>query len=95
LNARDKQRPYFISSTSPQAVYGLTRSNFPDLYPHLNWILVTTAPVSSVIGSLSQFPKYFLMLFVTVIVLNLLITFVISRMETKPVLEQDPHLEKL
>jgi len=95
LNAREKQRRHFISSSSPPSVYGLSRSSFTELYPHLNWILVTTAPVSSVIGSLSGFPKYFLMLFVVVIVLNLLVTFLISRMKTRPVLEQDPHLEKL
>ncbi len=95
LNAREKQKRYVISTGSPQSIFGLTLRSFTDLYPHLNWIVATTANVDEITGPLRQLRKYFVVLVLSVFLAALVVTLVLSRVETRPVLEEDPHLEQL
>jgi hypothetical protein len=95
LNAREKGRSYFVSATSPRAVFGLAQTDFKQLYPNLNWILTTTSRVRDVLGPLDRLRKYFVYLVVAVIVATLVAALLLSREETRPIVEQDAHLETL
>ena len=95
LNAREKGRRYLITTSSPPLMFGLTPRNFQDVYPHLNWIVVTTGPVDDLLGPLPQHGRYFVAMVVVILLLSLLATLVLSRVESRPALEQDPHLEAL
>jgi len=95
LTAREKGRRFFLSSSIPQSIYGLTARSFQQLYPHLNWIVVTTSKVDDIMGPLRQLRTYFIMLVLAVFLLVLIATLLLSRVESRPVLEEDPHLDKL
>ena len=95
LNAREKGKRYVLSTGSPQSIYGLTLRSFTDLYPHLNWIVATTASVDEIIRPLLQVRRYFIALLLSVFMAALAVTLVLSRVEAKPVLEEDPHLDRL
>jgi hypothetical protein len=95
LTAREKGRSYFVSNTTPAAVYGLAQMNFQQLYPHLNWIVVTTGPVAGVLGPLPQMRRYFIYLVVAVVLAGVVAALLLSRVESKPTIEADAHLERL
>jgi hypothetical protein len=95
LNAREKGRPYFVTSTEPASVYGLAQSSFQALYPHLNWIVVATGEVKDLLGPLPQVQRYSIYLVVAVILAGVVAALLISRVESKPAIEEDAHLEKL
>ncbi len=95
LNAREKNRKYFVSSSLPGTLIGMSGRSFPQLYPHLNWIVFSTARTRDVLGPLSEFRLYFVALLVGVFVLVLTATIMLSRVESRPVIEEDPHLERL
>ncbi|MBM3790333.1 MAG: hypothetical protein FJW35_08280, partial [Acidobacteria bacterium] len=95
LNARDKGRRYFISDADPAAVYGLAQISFQQLYPRLNWILVTTGEVGQVLGPLPQMRRYFIYLVVAVVLAGLIAALLISMVQSRPTIEQDVHLERL
>jgi hypothetical protein len=99
LNARERERRYFVSSASPASIFGLpdsrTLNNFRELYPHLNWILVVTGTVKDMVGPLPLLRRHVVALVVGNIALTVLAALILSRTETRPVLEQDPHLERL
>ncbi len=95
LNARERGRRYFITDSPEPSIYGLMQSSFQSIYPRLNWILVTTGEVSSVLGPLPQMRRYFIYLVVAVILAGLVAALLISRVESKPTIEEDVHLERL
>ncbi len=95
LNAREKEKTYFLSEDSSGSMYGITRRSFTQLYPHLNWIVFTTGKAAELTGPASQMRKYFIGLGVGTFVLALIATLMLSRVESKPILEEDPHLERL
>ncbi len=95
LNAREKERRFFLTSAVPASMYGLARRDFTQLYPHLNWIVFTTGKVADLTGPLPQLRKYFIAIEIGTFLLALIATFMLSRVEAKPVLEEDPHLERL
>jgi hypothetical protein len=95
LTAREKEKKYFISTALPESIYGLTTRSFPQLYPHLNWIVVTTARVDEIMGPLRQLRTYFIFLLLGVFLLVLIATLLLSQVKSRPVLEEDPHLERL
>jgi hypothetical protein len=99
LNARERGRRYFVSSTSPASIIGMTdtktQENFRQQYPHLNWILVMTGPVDSILGPLKQLRRYVMALDIAIVLVTLVATLILSGVESRPVVEQDPHLERL
>jgi len=95
LNAREKEKRYLISMESPQSIYGLPTRSFTDIYPHLNWIVATTAKVEDITGPVRQLRNYFTVLLLSVFLAALMVALLLSRVASKPVLEEDPHLEKL
>jgi hypothetical protein len=95
LNAREKNRRYIVSSDSTDTIYGLPQRSFPQLYPHLNWIVFSTGKTSELLGPVPELRMYFLALVVSIFVLVLVSTIMLSRVESKPIIEEDPHLERL
>ncbi len=95
LNARERRKRYMLSTGVPQSIYGLTLRNFTQFYPHLNWIVATTADVDEITGPLHQLRKYFFVLVLSVFLAALVVALLLSQVGSRPVLEEDPHLEKL
>jgi hypothetical protein len=95
LAAREKGKPYFVSNASPSAIFGLAQTNFQQMYPHLNWMLVTTGTKGEILDPLNQLNRYFIYLVIAVMAACLIATLILSREESRPLVEQDPHLEEL
>lgn len=95
LKAHLQGRRYLLTDSPYPAIYGLTQYNFQSIYPRLNWLLITRGDVSQVLGPLSQMRRYFIYLGITLVLLCFVVALIVSRIESKPVIEQDPHLEKL
>jgi hypothetical protein len=95
LNARDKSKTFFISTNPAGAVFGLTQRSFQKIYPNLNWIVVGNEQVRGVLGPIHQLRTYVLALFAAIIAAVIIAALMLSRGEYRPVIEEDPHLEKL
>ncbi|NWG14050.1 MAG: cache domain-containing protein [Acidobacteria bacterium] len=95
LNARDRGKRFFVSTDDPRSVYGLSQRGFAEIYPHLNWLVVASGNVRDLVGPLPQLRKYLMALFLGVILLAVVATLMLSQVESKPVIEEDPHLERL
>ncbi len=96
LNAREKGRQYLFATTAtPSAVYGLSRRDLKELYPNLNWIVVATGKTDEVLRPLPQLRRYLIALLLGVFMVTLLAALMVSREESRPVIEEDPHLEQL
>ncbi len=95
LNARDKSKSYFLSTNPPGSVFGLTQRSFPQLYPHLNWIVVGSERVAGVLHPVQRLRTYIMALVAGVFVAAMIAALMLSRVESRPVIEEDPHLERL
>ncbi len=95
LNARDKGWKYFVSAASEPSVYGLAQANLQPQYPHLKWIVVTTSPAEDALGPLMHMRRYFAFMVVAVILIGVIAALLISRVESRPAIIEDAHLEKL
>jgi hypothetical protein len=95
LNTRDRERRYFVSDDAPQSVYGLSQREFAEIYPHLNWLVVASGKGRDLVGPLPQLRTYLIALIVGVILLVVIATLMLSRVESRPAIEEDPHLERL
>ena len=92
LNAREKSRTFFVSTIMPGTLFGLTQRSFLQLYPHLNWIVFSTAKTKDMLGPLPELRLYFMALLVGVFLAVLIATIMLSRVESKPIIEEDLHL---
>lgn len=95
LDARLRGLRYLLTDSPYPSIYGMTRHNFQSVYPALNWLLITREDVSQVLEPLSQMRRHFIYLFIAIVLLCFIVALIVSRIESKPVVEQDPHLEKL
>jgi hypothetical protein len=95
LKARENGKRFFIGSEEPNRIYGLPSQNFKDLYPHLNWILIASAPVRQVLEPLARLQRHLITVTASIMLLTVLAVLALARVESKPILEEDPHLEKL
>jgi len=95
LNAREKSRSFFVSTGMPGTIFGLTQRSFLQLYPHLNWIVFSTAKTKDMLGPLPELRLQFMALLAGVFLAVLIATIMLSRVESKPIIEEDPHLERL
>lgn len=73
----------------------MTQRNFTQLYPRLDWIVSSSGKVADIKGPLPQLRKYFIALVIATFVMAWIATLMLSRVESTPVLEEDPHLERL
>ena len=95
VDAKDKGKRYVITQTEPRTIFGLNSRNFLDMYPHLHWILAISGPVETVVGPLRHLGRDIVILMLAVTLLTFLVALWLSRLESKPVLEEDAHLEQL
>jgi len=95
LNARDRERRSFISSEEPLSVYGLSQRGFAEIFPHLNWLVVASSGVKGLLGPLAQLRNYFIALLLGVFLAAFMVTLMLSHVESRPIIEEDPHLERL
>lgn len=95
LKAREKDRRYFISQTEPRTIFGLSSRSFLAMYPHLDWTLTISSPVQSVISPLANLRRNIIILMLAVVVGTFLVALWLSRIESKPVVEEDAHLDQL
>jgi hypothetical protein len=95
INGMDKGKRYIISQAEPRAIFGLNSRSLVGMYPHLNWILTIASPVHSVVSPLSNLRINVVLFMLVVVVGTFLVALWLSRGESKPVLEEDAHFEKL
>jgi hypothetical protein len=95
LNARDRDRRSFVTSEPPFSVYGISQHGLAEIFPHLNWLVVASTPVAGLLGPLIQLRNYFIALLLGIFLATFLATLMLSRVESRPIIEEDPHLERL
>ena len=95
LDAQSKAKRYIITQTEPSNIYGLASRNFLDTYPHLKWVLTIMNPVRNVTSPLASLWRNVLVLVLAVVVISFVVALWLSRVEFKPVVEEDAHLERL
>jgi hypothetical protein len=95
LKAREKGKRFAITRTKPETILGLNSQGFMETYPHLNWLLVISSPAAKVTEPLSNLLRNMIILMLAVILMTFLIALWLSRAESRPILEEDAHFEKL
>lgn len=95
LNARDRDKRSFISSEEPRSVYGMSQRGLAELFPHLNWLVVASTSVKGILAPLTQLRNYLIALVLGIFLATFVATLMVSRVESKPIIEEDPHLERL
>jgi hypothetical protein len=95
LKAREKGKRFVIAKTKPATILGLNSQGFNETYPHLNWMLVVSSPAAKVTEPLTDLLRNLIMLMLGVILMTFLIALWLSRTESRPILEEDAHFEKL
>jgi hypothetical protein len=95
IDAGKKGKRYIVTQTKPQTIFGMRAQSFMKAYPHLNWILVISSPVDTVVGPLSHLWRNVLTLMLAVVLVTVVTALWLSRTESRPVLEEDGHFEQL
>jgi hypothetical protein len=95
FNAKEKGKSFVITQSLPRTIYGLNARSFTEMYPRLNWVLTISSPVESVVSPLLNLRQNVVILMLVVVVGTFLIGLWLSRVESKPVLEEDGHFERL
>jgi hypothetical protein len=93
--ARDLGRAYAIAQTEPQTVLGFNSRSFMETYPHLDWILAISSPVETVVGPLTHLLRNLITLMLAIILLTVIVALLLSRMESRAIMQEDAHLERL
>jgi hypothetical protein len=95
LKAREKGKRFVITQTKPATLMGLNSQSFMETYPHLNWMLVLSSPAAKVTESLTNLLRNLVLLMLAVVLMTFLIALWLSHTESRPILEEDGHFEKL
>jgi hypothetical protein len=95
LKAREKGKRFVITQTKPATLMGLNLQSFMETYPHLNWMLVISSPAAKVTESLTNLLRNLVLLMLAVVLMTFLIALWLSHTESRPILEEDGHFEKL
>jgi len=95
LDAQEKGKRYIISQSEPRNIHGLASRNFLDTYPHLKWIVTISNPVQNVLSPLANLWRNFLVLILSVVLISFMAALWLSRVESKPIVEEDAHLDQL
>jgi hypothetical protein len=95
INARLRGKSFVITETKPRTIFGVNSRSFVEIYPHLKWILAVSSPVETVVGPLTHLLRNIVMLMLSVILVTFLVALWLSRMETRPILQEDAHLERI
>jgi hypothetical protein len=95
IKARVAGKAYVVTRASPMVVLGMNSRNFTDISPNLHWILTISSPVDSVVGPFANFLRNLVFLLIAVFLVAILVAFMLSRTETRQILQEDAHLENL
>jgi len=95
LLAREKGKRYVMPAGTPQILYGLTQKGFPQIYPYLNWDVVSRAEAKDLLGPLPRLRLYCMALIAGAILAAVVAALMLSSVESRPVIEEDPHLERI
>jgi hypothetical protein len=93
--ARDRGKKFLISAGKPQMVYGLTQKAFTQTYPNLDWNIISMAEADTFVGPLTNLRTYCMALLIGTMLVSVIAAFMLSDVESKPVIEEDPHLEEI
>ncbi len=93
--AKERGIGYVITRKEPRAVMGMNSRGFSETYPHLNWILTISTPEEAVVGPLTQLLRNLVMLMLGITLLTVLTALALSRGESRPIVQEDAHLEHL
>ncbi len=93
--ARDSGKGFAVSNAKPRTIYGLGSRSFAETYPYLNWILVVSGPADAVVGPLTQLLRNIVLLMLAIVALTTLAVLWLSRTESRPILEEDAHFERI
>jgi hypothetical protein len=93
--ARDRGKRFLISAGNQQIVYGLTQKSFAQIYPYLNWDIMSRAEAEALVGPLTKLRTYCMVLLVGAMLVCVIAAFMLSNVESKPIIEEDPHLEEI
>jgi len=93
--ARDRGKRFLVSAENPQIVYGLTQKAFAHIYPYLSWDIMSMAEADALIGPLTRLRTYCMVLLVSTILACVIAAFMLSNVESKPIIEEDPHLQEI
>ena len=96
LSAMSRQRDSVeVPEEDPLVFLGVPRSGVADRIPELDWQLVIQAPHEEVFRPFQNLRSRFLWIVISgvglVIVLSLIFTWILS----KPIIQTDPHLERI
>ena len=84
-----------VGSDQGRAVIGLARARLKDTYPELDWYLMVERPHSSEIGAFASMNLNFLYIVIFSVLVVLILSWVFSKVLSRPIIETDPHLEQL
>lgn len=84
-----------VGSGQDKLCLGLAKSIFRETYSELDWYLVVQEPHPTATGPFSKINLHFLYVLVFSIIVVLVLSFVFSKVLSKPIIETDPHLDKL
>ena len=73
----------------------LSERSLQELYPHLNWIMTLSAPVQEIQAPLVELRRHLVVLVLVIVLLTVAAALLLSRVESAPVVPEDPHLERL
>lgn len=95
IGAKEKGKRFVTTQSSPGTIYGLNPRSFSEMYSSIDWILAISMPTQAVINPLAKLRRDVVILMLLVTVGTFLVALWLSRIESKPVLEEDAHLEQL
>lgn len=84
-----------VGTDQKRNIIGLARSRLKDTYPELDWYLMVERPHSSEIGAFAGMNLKFIYIVIFSAVVVLILSWVFSKVLARPIIETDPHLEKL
>ncbi|MFQ5739807.1 MAG: cache domain-containing protein [Acidobacteriota bacterium] len=93
--ATNKQSSVVVGEGRDRLFVGLPRSRLVETYPELDWYLIAHEPYDDAFAGFAELNKYYTyVILVSILGIGALSMF-FSRILSRPVIETDPHLEKL
>lgn len=93
--AREFGQRFIITREKPRSVIGMNARSFMELSPNLRWVLAISSPVEGVVAPFTRLLRNVVILMLAIVLLAVLVSLLLSRSETRVILPDDPHFEKL
>jgi hypothetical protein len=92
LTARERGRRF---TSAGGTLYGLPQTSLRQNYPRLNWIVTVRRPLDTLEAPLVALRRHLLALVLAIVAVTVVAALLLSRVESAPIVDQDPHLERL